>query len=130
INSLLLRGVFSGNARLVGMCRELYNHREWLWTFVDVQGIEPTNNAAERALRPGRVERWRGGLGGAYQFSALSSAGASLATPCSVSTSRSANRTGGFPASGFRTRIRHWVCHTFAHGKLRVSFESRINPSS
>ena len=23
-------------------------HREWLWTFVDVDGVEPTNNAAER----------------------------------------------------------------------------------
>jgi transposase len=57
INSLLLRGVFSGNARLVGMCRELSNHREWLWTFVDVQGIEPTNNAAERALRPAVIYR-------------------------------------------------------------------------
>ena len=38
---------------------------------------------------------------------ALSSAGASLASPCSVSTSRSSNRTGGFPASGSRTRLTH-----------------------
>jgi len=57
INALLLRGVFSGNARLVGMCSELHDHREWLWTFVDVQGIEPTNNAAERALRPAVIYR-------------------------------------------------------------------------
>ncbi len=57
INALLLRGVYSGNQRLVGMCRELYNHREWLWTFVDVQGIEPTNNTAERALRPAVIYR-------------------------------------------------------------------------
>lgn len=57
INSLLLRGRCSGNKRLVGMCRELYNHREWLWTFVEVQGIEPTNNAAERALRPAVIYR-------------------------------------------------------------------------
>jgi transposase len=57
INSLLLRGVFSGNARLMGMCSELYDHREWLWTFVDVEGIEPTNNAAERALRPAVIYR-------------------------------------------------------------------------
>jgi transposase len=57
INSLLLRGLFSGNARLAGMCSELYDHREWLWTFVDVQGIEPTNNAAERALRPAVIYR-------------------------------------------------------------------------
>src|ERR1051326_4171591 len=34
----------------------------------------------------GRVERWRGGLGAAYLCPALSSAGASLAAPCSVST--------------------------------------------
>jgi transposase len=57
VDNLLLRGVFSGNRRLVGMCRELYNHREWLWTFVDVQGVEPTNNTAERALRPAVIYR-------------------------------------------------------------------------
>jgi hypothetical protein len=57
INGLLLRGVFSGNARLVGMCNELYNHRDWLWTFVDVRGIEPTNNTAERVLRPAVIYR-------------------------------------------------------------------------
>jgi hypothetical protein len=37
----------------------------------------------------GRVEMWRGGLGLAYPFPALSSAGASLSGPYSVSTSRS-----------------------------------------
>ena len=57
INALLLRGAFSGNRRLIGMCNELYNHRQWLWTFVDVQGIEPTNNTAERALRPAVIYR-------------------------------------------------------------------------
>ena len=36
--------------------------------------------------KSGRVERWRGGLGVAYLLPALSSAGASLAAPCSVST--------------------------------------------
>ncbi len=51
-----------------------------------------------------RVEKWRGGLGMAYRLPALSSAGASLAMPCSVSTSRSSNRTGRSPASGSRTR--------------------------
>ena len=57
VNSLLLRGLFSGNKRLTGMCRELYNHREWLWTFLDFEGIEPTNNTAERALRPAVIYR-------------------------------------------------------------------------
>ena len=54
---MLLRGKFSGNRRLIGMCTELYKHRQWLWTFVDVQGIEPTNNTAERALRPAVIYR-------------------------------------------------------------------------
>ncbi len=51
----------------------------------------------------GRVEKWRGGLGLAYRLPALSSAGASLAQPCSVSTSRSSNRACGFPAHGSPT---------------------------
>jgi hypothetical protein len=40
-------------------------------------------------LEKSRVERWRGGLSVAYRLPALSSAGASRAPPCSVSTSRS-----------------------------------------
>ena len=57
INALLLRGKFSGNKRRIGMCSELYKHRQWLWNFVDVNGIEPTNNTAERALRPAVIYR-------------------------------------------------------------------------
>ncbi len=48
---------------------------------------------------------WRGGLGGAYRLPTLSSVGASLAPPCSVSTPRSSNRTCGFAASGSRRRL-------------------------
>ena len=57
INALLLRGEFSCNKRLIGMCSELHKHHQWLWTFVDVEGIEPTNNTAERALRPAVIYR-------------------------------------------------------------------------
>jgi len=57
IDALLLRGVFSGNRRLVGMCAELEKHREWLWTFLEREGLELTNNTAERALRHGVI--WR-----------------------------------------------------------------------
>ncbi len=57
VDALLLRGMFSGNSRLTGMCRELYDHRQWLWTFTKFQGIEPTNNTAERALRPAVIYR-------------------------------------------------------------------------
>lgn len=34
-----------------------HSHRAWLWTFVEHEGIEPTNNAAERALRHAVI--WR-----------------------------------------------------------------------
>lgn len=57
VDALLLRGVFSGNARLQGMCQELYDHRQWLWTFLEHEGVEPTNNISERALRHGVI--WR-----------------------------------------------------------------------
>ncbi|MCC7420302.1 MAG: transposase [Planctomycetaceae bacterium] len=54
---MLLRGVFSGNSKLTGMCGPLYDHRTLLWAFVEVDGVEPTNNASERALRPAVI--WR-----------------------------------------------------------------------
>jgi transposase len=57
VEALLLRGVFRGRERIYGMCRELHDHRAWLWTFLDVEGVEPTNNASERALRHGVI--WR-----------------------------------------------------------------------
>jgi transposase len=57
VEGLLLRGAFSGNPRVVGMCRELHDHRDWLWAFLDHDGVEPTNNASERALRHAVI--WR-----------------------------------------------------------------------
>ena len=39
------------------LVKELLEHIENLWTFVDVQGVEPTNNAAEQALRHAVI--WR-----------------------------------------------------------------------
>ncbi|MBA3945615.1 MAG: transposase [Herpetosiphonaceae bacterium] len=45
-----------------GFCRELLLVWPALWTFVTVEGVEPTNNAAERALRPAVL--WRKGCYG------------------------------------------------------------------
>jgi transposase len=56
-NGLLLRGSFSGNAKLMGFCDELWPRKEHLWKFTQVEGIEPTNNTAERALRPAVIYR-------------------------------------------------------------------------
>ena len=57
VDALLLRGAYSGNRRLSGMCGPLSRHRAWLWTFLKVAGVQPTNNASERALRHAVI--WR-----------------------------------------------------------------------
>jgi transposase len=47
-----------------GMCQELLKHEEALWTFVREEKVEPTNNAAEQALRGAVI--WRKGCFGAH----------------------------------------------------------------
>ena len=44
-------------AKTVRTCRRLLKIEPALWTFVYTPGVEPTNNAAERALRPAVI--WR-----------------------------------------------------------------------
>jgi transposase len=39
------------------MCGELLKAESRLWTFVHVAGVEPTNNTAERSIRPAVL--WR-----------------------------------------------------------------------
>lgn len=51
IERLLWRGGRSTDEKVAGFCSDLYLRREALWTFARVEGVEPTNNAAERALR-------------------------------------------------------------------------------
>jgi transposase len=52
VRATLQRGQASRCSKTAGTCKELLGHEEWLWTFVDVCGVEPTNNEAERAERP------------------------------------------------------------------------------
>jgi transposase len=51
VRSLLERGAASACAKTAGTCREILAVEASLWTFASVSGVEPTNNAAERALR-------------------------------------------------------------------------------
>jgi transposase len=51
VREQLEAGAVCGCARTAGVCRELLSVEAALWTFVRVEGVEPTNNAAERALR-------------------------------------------------------------------------------
>ncbi len=57
MNQLLKRGGRSKAKRAAGFCRELLQWEPALWTFARVKGIEPTNNHAERMLRPAVM--WR-----------------------------------------------------------------------
>jgi len=50
-------GAACGCTRTAATCRELLAGEAHLWTFVRVEGIEPTNNHAERALRHGVIYR-------------------------------------------------------------------------
>lgn len=45
--------------KAAGMCKDILRHWIAMWTFVRVEGVDPTNNAAERALR--KAVLWRKG---------------------------------------------------------------------
>src|SRR5207245_6610641 len=59
VELLLEAGRGSGIPKTAGTCRDILKRREALWTFVQVAGVEPTNNTAERSIRPGVL--WRKG---------------------------------------------------------------------
>lgn len=48
---LLEEGEQLVSKKVSGMCREMLKLRAAFFTFIDVDGVEPTNNAAERAVR-------------------------------------------------------------------------------
>lgn len=60
----LRRGAQGTAGKTAGTCRDLVQLAPALWTFIDVPGVEPTNNAAERALRPAVL--WRKGCFGTH----------------------------------------------------------------
>ena len=51
------RGERTPWARTVRTCQQLLKVADGLWTFLTIEGIEPTNNAAERALRQSVIQR-------------------------------------------------------------------------
>jgi transposase len=57
VNELLDAGSECRHGKTRRTCRQMRMLEEALWTFVRVKGVEPTNNAAERALR--RAVLWR-----------------------------------------------------------------------
>jgi transposase len=57
LRELLARGRASGCAKTAALCQQLLEMEPALWTFVRHEGVEPTNNRAERALR--KAVLWR-----------------------------------------------------------------------
>jgi transposase len=51
VRNLLQRGSASSCAKTAGTCQEILAVEASLWTFASTAGVEPTNNAAERAIR-------------------------------------------------------------------------------
>jgi transposase len=60
--TLLDEGSRGPSAKAAGLCAALLKLWPALWTFVTVPGVEPTNNAAEQAVRPAVL--WRKGCFG------------------------------------------------------------------
>lgn len=51
LEATLERAVAADIAGVSGSCADILEHRAALWTFVDHDGVEPTNNHAEREIR-------------------------------------------------------------------------------
>lgn len=51
IEALLQEGTKSTNKKTKGTCGQILKKKEALWTFIYTEGLEPTNNIAERTLR-------------------------------------------------------------------------------
>jgi transposase len=59
VRALLREGAVCDDHKGAALCHSLLQHEPALWTFVCSEGVDPTNNAAERALRP--VVLWHKG---------------------------------------------------------------------
>ena len=51
VEALIERAAAAKLAGLSGSCADILAHRAALWTFVVTEGVEPTNNHAEREIR-------------------------------------------------------------------------------
>jgi transposase len=57
VSELLFAGTLSTHSKTRNTCSNILKLELSLWTFAEVEGVEPTNNQAERALR--RAVMWR-----------------------------------------------------------------------
>jgi len=57
VEDLLVEGEICGQSPMAGVCKRILSEAQHLWTFVDHEGVEPTNNTSERKVRQGVL--WR-----------------------------------------------------------------------
>ena len=54
---MLRQGSQCAVSATAGTCRDILKREPALWTFVDMAGVQPTNNLGEQKIRPGVL--WR-----------------------------------------------------------------------
>ena len=59
VGEFIRQGTACDHGKTAGTCRDILKREEALWTFVHVNGVEPTNNFGEQQIRPGVL--WRNG---------------------------------------------------------------------
>jgi transposase len=57
VGDLLRQAQACGEKKTAGMARQILRLEKCLWVFVDVPGVEPTNNYGERTIRQGVIYR-------------------------------------------------------------------------
>jgi len=57
VGDLLRQGSNCSHSATAGTCRDILKRESALWTFVDAEGVQPTNNLGEQKIRPGVL--WR-----------------------------------------------------------------------
>lgn len=57
VGELLRQGTACDHKKTAGTCRDILKREAALWTFVHIEGVEPTNNLAEQQVRSGVL--WR-----------------------------------------------------------------------
>jgi len=91
----LLRGRRCSDSKAASLCRDVLKRHTSLWTFARREGVEPTNNRAERALR--KAVLWRKG-----SFGSDSATGSLI--QCKMSPKYSAIPTQDEPQMGQSSR--------------------------
>lgn len=57
VEALLMEGLSCTNKKTNRTCREILKVKKAMWTFIEKEGVEPTNNIAEQVIR--RIVIWR-----------------------------------------------------------------------